>query len=149
MIKRICFFFFFSSRRRHTRSTRDWSSDVCSSDLHVGRLLGYDIVQAADMPIEAHWVLHHHERIDGRGYPDGLAGKDIPLESRIIHVADAFEAMTSDRPYRAAPGERFAIEELRRNVDTEFDSAVVAALLRVLDHRITAAPERAPTAVPA
>ena len=112
-------------------------------------LLGYNIVQAADMPIEAHWVLHHHERIDGRGYPDGLAGKDIPLESRIIHVADAFEAMTSDRPYRAAPGERFAIEEQRRNVDTQFDSGVVAALLRVLDHRLTAASENPSTAVPA
>ena len=50
-------------------------------------LLGFDIVQAADMPIEALWVLHHHERIDGRGYPDGLVGQDIPLQSRIIHVA--------------------------------------------------------------
>jgi diguanylate cyclase (GGDEF)-like protein len=98
-------------------------------------LLGYDIVQAADMPIEALWVLHHHERIDGRGYPDGLAGQDIPLQSRIIHVADAFEAMTSDRPYRTAPGQRFAVEELRRNVDSQFDARVVAALLRVLDDR--------------
>jgi diguanylate cyclase (GGDEF)-like protein len=98
-------------------------------------LLGFDIVQAADMPIEALWVLHHHERVDGRGYPDGLAGQDIPLESRIIHVADAFEAMTSDRPYRTAPGQRFAVEELRRNVDSQFDSRVVAALLRVLDDR--------------
>ena len=71
--------------------------------------LGHDIVLAADMPVEARWVLHHHERIDGCGYPDGLSGEDIPLQSRIIHVADAFEAMTSDRPYRMAPGEQFAI----------------------------------------
>lgn len=112
-------------------------------------LLGYDIVQAADMPIEAHWVLHHHERIDGRGYPDGLAGKDIPLESRIIHVADAFEAMTSDRPYRTAPGQQFAVEELERSIDTQFDSRVVAALLRVLDQRAGSAPITPPTAVPA
>jgi diguanylate cyclase (GGDEF)-like protein/putative nucleotidyltransferase with HDIG domain len=95
--------------------------------------LGHDIVRAADMPIEAEWVLHHHERIDGAGYPDGLSGQDIPLESRIIHVADAFEAMISDRPYRSAPGHQFAIEELQRNADTQFDSAVVAALLRALD----------------
>jgi putative nucleotidyltransferase with HDIG domain len=98
-------------------------------------VLGHNIVQAADMPIEADWVLHHHERIDGGGYPDGLAGQDIPLESRIIHVADAFEAMTSDRPYRVAPGEQFAVGELQRNVDTQFDSDVVAALLRALDDR--------------
>jgi HD-GYP domain-containing protein (c-di-GMP phosphodiesterase class II) len=103
-------------------------------------VLGHDIVQAADMPIEARWVLHHHERIDGDGYPDGLAGEDIPLESRIIHVADAFEAMTSDRPYRVAPGEQFAVGELRRNADTQFDSDVVAALLRVLDRRAAGAP---------
>jgi HD-GYP domain-containing protein (c-di-GMP phosphodiesterase class II) len=103
-------------------------------------VLGHDIVQAADMPIEANWVRHHHERIDGGGYPDGLAGQDIPLESRIIHVADAFEAMTSDRPYRVAPGEQFAVQELQRNVDTQFDSGVVAALLRVLDHHAADAP---------
>jgi len=95
-------------------------------------LLGQDIVKAADLPEEARWVLHHHERIDGRGYPDGLAGQDIPLQARIIHVADAFEAMTSDRPYRIAPGEQFALEELRRNAATQFDPGVVAALLRAL-----------------
>ncbi len=97
--------------------------------------LGHGILLAADMPVEANWVLHHHERIDGAGYPDGLAGQDIPLESRIIHVADAFEAMTSDRPYRDGLGERAAVEELRGNVDTQFDAGVVAALLRVLGDR--------------
>ena len=95
-------------------------------------LLGYDIVQAADMELEAHWVRHHHERYDGCGYPDGLAGDAIPLEARIILVADAFEAMTSDRPYRKAPGQAFAVEELRRNAGSQFDPAVVAALTRVL-----------------
>jgi diguanylate cyclase (GGDEF)-like protein/putative nucleotidyltransferase with HDIG domain len=99
--------------------------------------LGADIVLAAEMPQRAEWIRHHHERIDGRGYPDGLAGEEIPLESRIIHVADAFEAMTSDRPYRKAQGERFAIEELRRNAGTQFDGAVVDAFLRVLGHRPT------------
>jgi HD-GYP domain-containing protein (c-di-GMP phosphodiesterase class II) len=78
-------------------------------------------------------VRHHHERIDGTGYPDGLLGADIPLESRIIHVADAFEAMTSDRPYRKAPGQAYAIDELRRNSGTQFDADVVEALIRRLD----------------
>ena len=95
-------------------------------------LLGYDIVRAADMEVEARWVRHHHERFDGGGYPDGLAGEDIPLESRVILVADAFEAMTSDRPYRRAPGQSFAIVELGANAGTQFDPAVVEALTRVL-----------------
>ena len=97
--------------------------------------LGADIVLAAEMPQRAEWIRHHHERIDGHGYPDGLAGEEIPLESRIIHVADAFEAMTSDRPYRKGPGEQFAIEELRRNAGTQFDRDVVGAFLRVLGER--------------
>ena len=95
--------------------------------------LGCEIVRAADMPVEARWVRHHHERFDGRGYPDGLAGDDIPLESRIVLVADAFEAMTSDRPYRKAPGAEFAVGELRRHAGTQFDPEVVDALCRVLD----------------
>jgi diguanylate cyclase (GGDEF)-like protein/putative nucleotidyltransferase with HDIG domain len=96
-------------------------------------VLGAAIVEAADMPVEARWVRHHHERIDGAGYPDGRPGDEIPLESRIIHVADAFEAMTSDRPYRRAPGQAHAIEELRRNSGTQFDGDVVEALIRRLD----------------
>ena len=93
-------------------------------------VLGEAIIKAAEMPAEARWVRHHHERIDGAGYPDGLAGTEIPLESRIIHVADAFEAMTSDRPYRRAPGHRYAIEELHRHSGTQFDADVVEALVR-------------------
>ena len=58
-------------------------------------------------------MLAHHERIDGRGYPFGLAGEAIPLEARILAVADAYEAMTADRPYRAALGHDAAREELR------------------------------------
>jgi diguanylate cyclase (GGDEF)-like protein/putative nucleotidyltransferase with HDIG domain len=95
-------------------------------------LLGFDIVDAAGLHTEARWVRHHHERVDGGGYPDGLAGDEIPLESRIILVADAFEAMTSDRPYRKAPGREFALEELRRGAGSQFDPAVVEALERAL-----------------
>jgi diguanylate cyclase (GGDEF)-like protein len=96
-------------------------------------LLGGDIVEAAEMHDEARWVRHHHERFDGSGYPDALAGTEIPLESRIILVADAFEAMTSDRPYRKAPGVDFAVGELRRHAGAQFDPDVVAALCRALD----------------
>ena len=94
--------------------------------------LGYEIVQAAGLPEEARWVRHHHERVDGRGYPDGLVADAIPLESRIILVADAYEAMTSDRPYRKAPGQAFAVQELQRGAGTQFDAHVVEALRRVL-----------------
>ena len=95
-------------------------------------VLGYEIVSAADLPTEATWVRHHHERYDGRGYPDGLAGEAIPLESRIIFVADAFEAMTSDRPYRKAPGDEYALAELRLHAATQFDVQIVDALIRAL-----------------
>ena len=96
-------------------------------------VLGAAIVEAAEMPLEAHWVRHHHERIDGTGYPDGRAGDETPLESRIIHVADAYEAMTSNRPYREAPGQSYAIEQLRHHSGTQFDRDVVEALIRRLD----------------
>jgi len=81
---------------------------------------------------EAAWVRHHHERVDGNGYPDGLRGEQIPLESRIIFVADAFEAMTAERPYAPArlPGE--AMAELERNAGTQFDARCVAALREAL-----------------
>jgi diguanylate cyclase (GGDEF)-like protein len=112
-------------------------------------LLGYDIVQAADMELEARWVRHHHERYDGGGYPDGLAGEEIPLEARIILVADAFEAMTSDRPYRKAPGQSFAIDELGKHAGAQFDPAVVTALTRLLARGDGATWADQPAGVPA
>lgn len=77
-------------------------------------------------------VRHHHERWDGRGYPDGLRGEDIPLLARIVFVADALDAMTRDRSYRRGIPEREALEEIRRNSGTQFDPAVVGALTEVL-----------------
>ncbi len=77
-------------------------------------------------------VRHHHERIDGRGYPDGLNGDEIPLVSRIIAVADAYNAMTSKRPYRDAMPSGVARVRLARGVGTQFDTGVVAAFEAVL-----------------
>jgi HD-GYP domain-containing protein (c-di-GMP phosphodiesterase class II) len=77
-------------------------------------------------------VRHHHERIDGQGYPSGIAGEDIPLLSRIIAVADAYNAMTSDRPYRDAMPSRVARMRLAQAVETQFDTSVVAAFEAIL-----------------
>jgi uncharacterized membrane protein len=77
-------------------------------------------------------VRHHHERVDGLGYPDGLGGEDIPLLSRIIAVADAYNAMTSDRPYRDAMPSRVARLRLAQAVESQFDTSVVAAFEAVL-----------------
>jgi diguanylate cyclase (GGDEF)-like protein len=77
-------------------------------------------------------ILHHHERFDGAGYPDGLSGNDIPIGARILLVADAFDAMTEDRPYRKAMPVADAIAELKRFSGTQFDPTIVAAFLAVL-----------------
>jgi putative nucleotidyltransferase with HDIG domain len=77
-------------------------------------------------------VRHHHERVDGQGYPDGLADPEIPLLSRIIAVADAYNAMTSDRPYRDAMPSRVARLRLAQAVESQFDTAVVAAFEAIL-----------------
>ena len=77
-------------------------------------------------------VRHHHERLDGLGYPDGLRGDAIPLLSRVISVADAYNAMTSDRPYRDAMPSRVARLRLAQGVEGQFDTAVVAAFEAIL-----------------
>lgn len=77
-------------------------------------------------------IRHHHERFDGKGYPDGIAGNDIPLIVRILTVADAYDAMTSSRPYRASRTHAYAIEELKRCSNAQFDGEVVRAFLQTL-----------------
>jgi len=79
------------------------------------------------------WVVHHHERWDGRGYPFGLAGGEIPLEARVLSVVDAYEAMTSERPYRAAMDHATACREIWAGAGSQFDIAVVAAFNRAID----------------
>lgn len=78
-------------------------------------------------------VRHEHERWDGRGYPDGISGEQIPLASRIIFVCDAYHAITSDRPYRAGQPHAFARRILTENAGTQFDPAVVAVFMDVID----------------
>ncbi len=78
-------------------------------------------------------IRHHHERWDGKGYPDGLTGEQIPIESRIIAVLDSYEAMTSDRIYRKAPGSEYAQNELRRCAGTQFDPLVVETFLKLVN----------------
>jgi putative nucleotidyltransferase with HDIG domain len=82
---------------------------------------------ARENPIVLAIVRSHHERMDGGGFPDGLVGDRIPIEARIVCVADAFDAMTSSRPYRASLTPAAAVEEVRRNAGTQFDPEVVAA----------------------
>ncbi|MBI4698399.1 MAG: HD domain-containing protein, partial [Nitrospirae bacterium] len=78
-------------------------------------------------------ILHHHERYDGKGYPDGLKGKDIPLCASILSVADSFDSMVADRPYRRSTGKEYAIAELKRCAGSQFDPMIVEAFLRVIE----------------
>jgi diguanylate cyclase (GGDEF)-like protein len=96
---------------------------IAGADL-VGRIEGLDMI----VP----WIRHSHESFDGSGYPDGLRGEAIPLASRIMLVADAFDAITSARPYRDALSVQHACEELRNNSGSQFDPACVQALLDCL-----------------
>jgi diguanylate cyclase (GGDEF)-like protein/putative nucleotidyltransferase with HDIG domain len=95
--------------------------------------IGARILQSANIEDIREWVLAHHERPDGGGYPRGLSGEQIPLEARILAVADAYEAMLGDRPYREGMGHNAARAELQRNAGTQFDERVVDAFLESLD----------------
>ncbi len=89
--------------------------------------IGYRMLESLGVEPIAEWVLHHHERWDGSGYPDRLRGEEIPLGARIILVADAFDAMTSERVYREPLSHHDAVAELERCAGTQFDPLVVEA----------------------
>jgi diguanylate cyclase (GGDEF)-like protein/putative nucleotidyltransferase with HDIG domain len=105
--------------------------------------IGFRMLDSLGIDPVAEWILHHHERWDGTGYPDRLPGPEIPLGARIIFVVDAYDAMTSDRVYRGRLEQEDALAELERCAGTQFDPAVVAALAEELepakDDELTAA----------
>jgi HD-GYP domain-containing protein (c-di-GMP phosphodiesterase class II) len=109
----------------------EWVDILRHPSLSAGFLAG--IEELAEV---ASIVRHHHERVDGSGYPDGFKGEAIPFLSRILSVADAFEAMTSPRPYRKAISWEEALAELRNNAGTQFDPEVVEAAARVVERAI-------------
>jgi HD-GYP domain-containing protein (c-di-GMP phosphodiesterase class II) len=101
-----------------------WGEEIVSS-LGYSSQEGFERWPIADV---ATWIRHHHERVDGAGYPDGLAGDEIPLESRMLFVADAFHVMTSNRPYSASRTRSQAIRELIDCAGTQFCPRAVAML---------------------
>jgi len=112
---------------------RSWTSRAPLDDdelelVRAHPVVGAELVRASGFPVAAWFVLEHHERVDGAGYPAGLAGPEITLEARILHVVDAFTAMTSERAYRRAMSERDALAEVRRLRGAQFDAQVVDAL---------------------
>jgi HD-GYP domain-containing protein (c-di-GMP phosphodiesterase class II) len=107
-------------------------------------LVGYRMLASLRVEPVATWVLHHHERYDGNGYPDGLTGEEIPIGSRILLVADAYEAMTTDRQYRTTRSADDALAEIKRCAGTQFDPLVVDALTLVVEQEAKLAEERRP-----
>jgi HD-GYP domain-containing protein (c-di-GMP phosphodiesterase class II) len=93
---------------------------------------------------EAKYIHLHHERMDGRGYPYGLSGEQIPLPARILSIADAFDAMTTDRPYRAGMSVAEALATLRANAGTQFDAELVEQFVALQQERAAEAVERSP-----
>ncbi|MGH2849501.1 MAG: HD-GYP domain-containing protein, partial [Solirubrobacteraceae bacterium] len=118
------------------------SSERAEMERHP--LIGDEIIQDIEFLAPAREVVrHHHERWDGEGYPDGLEGEAIPLAARVFALADALDAITSDRPYRAARSLADARRELRRS-EGQFDPAVLDALDAIPDERIEAIRATAP-----
>jgi polar amino acid transport system substrate-binding protein len=107
---------------------------------------GQMLVDAAGMPEVGLWIRHHHERWDGNGYPDKLSGPEIPIESRILAIADALAAMTVERPYRSAMGAEMAGLEIKASAGTQFDPGIARIVIALLERDAFAADEPAVSA---
>jgi diguanylate cyclase (GGDEF)-like protein len=114
-----------------------WLEDADWDEVQRHPEIAARILRGANFDDVSSWVHAHHERLDGSGYPRGLTGSAIPLEARILAVADAYEAMRCDRPYRPALSAPAARAELKRCAGTQFDDRVVAAFLELLDRGLT------------
>jgi putative nucleotidyltransferase with HDIG domain len=103
-------------------------------ELNTHVVTGYEILSSISRPWNeiAYMTKCHHERVDGKGYPQGLRGDEIPLGARIVTVADSFDAMMTDRPYRSRLSLEAALEELKRNSGRQFDPGVVSAFCRLV-----------------
>jgi putative nucleotidyltransferase with HDIG domain len=108
-------------------SAREWD------EMRAHPRIGAEILDGAGLEDIREWIFAHHERPDGNGYPRGLNDEQIPIEAKILAVADSYEAMTNDRAYRLAIGRKRAIAELRANTGTQFDAIVVDAFLTALE----------------
>ena len=110
--------------------------------------LGCEIAKSIPfLEASADIVYAHHEHYDGSGYPRGLKGEEIPLGARIFAVADAYDAMTSDRPYRDALGHDYAVEEVRRCAGTQFDPQIVQVFLKAVDKDLIGSEPQKPLAL--
>jgi HD-GYP domain-containing protein (c-di-GMP phosphodiesterase class II) len=87
-------------------------------------------------------VRHHHERVDGRGYPDGLSGNEIPLFARVIAIADAFASLTTERPYRRQQAWADAVRTLQAGAGTQWDAELIGRFLQVLDDSVAETAQR-------
>ncbi len=121
--------------------------DAALSEDEMGRIKEHPVIGAkmvehiSRMREVAQWICHHHERYDGKGYPSGLAEEDIPIPSKIIAVADSYDALTSDRPYRKTLSKEEALEVIRQSVGAQFDPVVFEYFERMIRSAAPAFPQ--------
>ena len=125
-------------------SDEDWA------EIKKHPIAGYEIVKEITFLKEnAKAVLYHHERFDGNGYPFGIRNEEMPLFAKIITVADSYDAMTTDRPYRKALNIYQALDELNNNMDKQFDRPVCLKMIEILNEEISSSQSLEPVCEPA